>query len=211
MRFILIAFLRFAPCVFISFMAQLNDVELITLQYLARGFTSQQIAGKIHRSPRTVEGIRIRIHKYFDIENVLPMLTYATITGHCDSVIKIAAISSKRAKPVQLNFIEILFLHQYIQGTGLEVIALELNHSVKQIREIKLVVFKKLGASNDAHLFYRALTYRFIAFKKVDLLSLPKDELWKVFQKFIQNDSTLDVCLYQLEFNFPLRKRKLVK
>ena len=61
--------------------AALSDREREVLQWLARGYTSQQIADKIFLSVKTVETYRTRIRDKLGIKDRAELITYALHTG----------------------------------------------------------------------------------------------------------------------------------
>ncbi len=57
--------------------ADLSDRELEAFQLLGQGLTTQQIAEKMHVSPKTIETYRVRIKEKLNVENIAELIQKA--------------------------------------------------------------------------------------------------------------------------------------
>lgn len=55
----------------------LNEMELEVLKDLCQGLTAQEIAERIYRSPRTIEGIKYRLLEKTDSKNAVALVAWA--------------------------------------------------------------------------------------------------------------------------------------
>lgn len=73
--------LSFAPMAGTENGPALTPRERDVLMWLARGMTSKEIAQKLHLSPRTVEDVRARLLRKFDVPNAARLLARLSRLG----------------------------------------------------------------------------------------------------------------------------------
>ena len=60
---------------------ELKDYQLNILSLIAEGYSSEEISRKIHLSKRTVEGIRLKLIRAFDVKNTPSLIYHALKKG----------------------------------------------------------------------------------------------------------------------------------
>jgi DNA-binding NarL/FixJ family response regulator len=130
--------------------AHLTRRELQVLHLIARGLHNRQIAGRIHRSIKTVEKHRQSLHTKLSTHEVAGLTRYALSIGLMDRTRRVSRALGKGAKHLTPRELEVLKL--VAQGSGNKWIASELHRSIKTVDHHRENIMKKLGIHEVAGL-----------------------------------------------------------
>jgi DNA-binding NarL/FixJ family response regulator len=130
--------------------AHLTRRELQVLHLIARGLHNRQIAGRIHRSIKTVEKHRQSLHTKLSTHEVAGLTRYALSIGLMDRTRRASRALGKSAKHLTPRELEVLKL--VAQGSGNKWIASELHRSIKTVDHHRENIMKKLDIHEVAGL-----------------------------------------------------------
>ncbi len=135
--------------------AVLTERELQVLRLIAEGRHNRQIAARIHRSIKTVEKHRQKLHLKLSTHEVAGLTRQALAMGLLDEPRRAARALAKAEKRLTKRELEVLKL--VAQGSGNKWIADTLRRSVKTVDHHRENIMKKLGIHDVAGLTRHAL------------------------------------------------------
>jgi DNA-binding NarL/FixJ family response regulator len=129
---------------------RLTGREIQVLRLIAKGLHNRQIAGRIHRSIKTVEKHRQSLHTKLSTHEVAGLTRQALAMGLTATSHQLCWRLDHRAKLLTPRELEVLRL--VAQGSGNKWIASELQRSIKTVDHHRENIMKKLGIHEVAGL-----------------------------------------------------------
>ncbi len=174
---------------------------------LARGLTTAQIAEKLHKSKRTIDGIRRDILQKSECRTTVGLLTRALEYGFLNDSLSLFVPEDRiRQASDYLSLAEGLVLHLILSDKNRSQIAKELNIEAKEVDMYRKRIKAKWGVDSPVDWVLKALQKGYVELldERNPLNLDDKADLWMAVQQHRNSRKLTSYArIYRVEYNFP--------
>lgn len=170
-------------------MLSLSKSETVVLFQIARGLSTYQIAKKLSKSKRTVDGTRSNLLTKFDCQSTVGLLAKALEYGFLDDSLSLFLHHDKIRQPQEyLTLAEGLVLHLIIGDRNRHEIKEELQITLKEVENYRRRINAKWSVDSPVDLVLKSVQKGSVELDRVQQVFTDEDkhELWQAIQRKIR-------------------------